>query len=218
MTGLRDDQALVKALVKWTKLAPSPLAKAAGLTPTTITRPFNGTATTRISVPTFEKLKARWPDFPGWAHPEADAPPSVNDDSSVQVERLPTFAGMGGGGTGDGDAGTLAFSRSLVETELRANAGDLLAIRAEGNSMEPDFKGGDLILIDRRRRTLASPGVFCLWDSDGYVIKYLSRVAGSDPPRVRVVSYRSDVVEPYERLVEECDIQGRVVWFGRQVQ
>lgn len=218
MAGLEDDQELLRELVRWTKLAPSPLAKAAGLTPTTITRPYNGTASTRISTPTLEKLKARWPDFPGWGRPEPDQPVHTPGDDTVQVARLPTFAGMGGGGTGDGDAGTLAFSRSLIEMDLRAKADDLLAIRAEGNSMEPDFQGGDLLLIDRRRRSLAAPGAFCLWDSDGYVIKYLERVPGSEPAKVRIVSLRADLYQPYERLASECDIQGRVVWFGRQVQ
>lgn len=146
-----------------------------------------------------------------------DLPDQRHEDDAVQVELLPTFAGMGGGGTGEGDGGTVAFSRSLVEGELRTAPEHLLAVIAEGNSMEPEFCGGDQILIDRRRTSLAAPGAFCLWDSDGYVIKYLERIPGSDPPRVRIVSLRSDLYPPYERLVEECDIRGRVVWFGRRV-
>jgi len=217
MNGIEEDTALIQALCKWAGLAPSRLAKDADLTPTTILRPYNGTATTRISTPTIEKLKKAFPGFE-WTRPEADQPDARTEDDSVLVERLPTFAGMGGGGTGDGDGGTVAFSRALVEMDLRARPEDLLAIMAEGNSMEPDFRGGDQILIDTRRRSLAAPGAFCLWDSDGFVIKYLERVPGSDPAMVRIVSLRSDLYPPYERLVEECDIRGRVVWYGRRVQ
>jgi phage repressor protein C with HTH and peptisase S24 domain len=217
MDGLAEDTAFVHALCKWAKVAPSRLAKDAGLTPTTITRAYAGTATTRISTPTLEKLKAAYPKF-DWTRHEAEQPDPRNEDQAVLVELLPGFAGMGGGGTGEGDGGTIAFSRSLVETDLRSAPEHLMAVVAEGNSMEPHFYGGDQVLIDRRRTSLAAPGAFCLWDSDGYVIKFLERIQGSDPPKVRIVSSRSDLYPPYERLVEECDIRGRVVWVGRKYQ
>lgn len=216
VTGLEADTQLVHELCRWAKVMPSRLAKDAGLTPTTITRPYNGTATTRISTPTLEKLKKAYPKF-NWVRVEEEFDHQRQEDDAVQIERVPTFGGLGPGGTGDADGGTIAFSRSLVESDLRAKPEDLLAILAEGNSMEPDFRGGDQILIDTRRRSLASPGAFCMWDSDGFVVKYLERVPGSDPPRVRIVSARSDLYPPYERLVDECDIRGRVVWYGRKV-
>lgn len=215
--GLATDTEFVRELCRWAKLTPSALAKTAGLTPTTITRSYRGTATTRLSVPTIEKLKRAFPKYPGFSV-SPDRLEDRHDDDMVLIERLPTFAGMGGGGTGEGDRGAIAFSRNLVESILRAQPADLLAIEAEGNSMEPDYLGGDQILIDKRRRSLASPGAFCLWDGDGYVVKYLERVQGSDPQRVRVISRNHDLYPPYERLVEEIDIQGRVVWFGRQVR
>lgn len=217
MTGLADDTQLLKDLVKWTKLPPTALAKRAGMAATTITRPYNGTAATRISTPTLEKLRKTFPDFPGFGV-EADQLEERQEDDWVVVERLPTFAGMGGGGTGDAQRGSITFSRSLIERDLRAQPEDLLAIEAEGNSMEPDYQGGDQILIDTRRLSLAAPGAFCLWDGDGYVVKYLERIPGTEPARVRIISRNSDLYPTYERLVEECEIKGRVVWFGRQVR
>lgn len=139
-------------------------------------------------------------------------------DSGVAIKLLPTHAGMGSGGTGEGDEGYVTFSRDLIENELKAPADALLAIIAEGNSMEPDFFGGDQILVDTRRKSLSQPGAFCLWDLDGHVIKYLERIPNSDPPRVRVISVKADLYKPWERLVEEVSIVGKVVWFGRRVQ
>lgn len=138
-------------------------------------------------------------------------------DSSVEIKLLPTFVGLGTGGTGEDDPGTVSFSRALIEQELGAPADTLLAMVAEGNSMEPDFRGGDQILVDTRRKSLAQPGAFCLWDGDGHVVKFLQRVQGSDPPRVRIIS-ANDVYEPEERMLEEINVIGRVVWFGRRVQ
>lgn len=138
-------------------------------------------------------------------------------DESVSIALLPTYAGMGGGGTGDGDQGVISFSRDLIERELRAPPSSLLVMVAEGNSMLPDFQGGDQILVDTRRKSLAQPGAFCLWDGDGHVIKYLEKVPDSDPAKVRVVS-ANGLYEPRERLVEEINLIGRVIWFGRRVQ
>lgn len=135
---------------------------------------------------------------------------------SVLVECLPTYAGAGGGGTGEGDVPQISFSRDLVEYELRATPADLVAIQIEGNSMDPDFQSGDQLLVDKRKRTLAQPGAFCLWDGDGYVVKYLEKIPGSEPQKVRVIS-RNEIFSTSERLAEEISILGRVVWFARRV-
>src|SRR3546814_3314513 len=66
--GLAQDQKFVKALCQWANKAPSTLAREMGLAATTITRPFRGTATTRISAPTFDKLRLRYPDFRSEEH------------------------------------------------------------------------------------------------------------------------------------------------------
>jgi phage repressor protein C with HTH and peptisase S24 domain len=142
----------------------------------------------------------------------------ASTDDTVSVRRLPNFVGMGPGGSDEDEPGVVAFSRDLVERELRAPADVLLAMVAEGNSMEPEFRGGDQILVDTRRKSLAQPGAFCLWDGDGHVIKFLERIQGSEPPKVRVISANGGIYEPCERLVEEINLVGRVVWFGRRVQ
>lgn len=140
------------------------------------------------------------------------------DDRAVEIQRLPTWVGLGAGGTGEGDPGTVSFSRDLVERELRADPEFLLAVEAEGNSMEPDYQGGDQILVDTRRKSLANPGAFCLWDGDGHIIKYLEKIPDSDPPKVKVISKNADLYDPKERLLDDISIVGRVVWFGRRVQ
>lgn len=137
-------------------------------------------------------------------------------EASVFVEALPTYAGAGGGGTGEGDVERHSFSRALVEYELRAKPQDLLSIQIEGNSMDPDFQSGDQLLVDKRKVSLAQPGAFCLWDGDGYVVKYIEKIHGSEPQKIRVIS-RNDIYSTTERLAEEVRILGRVVWFARRV-
>jgi phage repressor protein C with HTH and peptisase S24 domain len=182
-------------------------------------------ALTQQSISNFEQGTAK--RIPAWlryvreafenSEDQVEADLSIKHDDGIMIRRLPTFVGLGSGGTGDGDEGRISFSRDLIENELRAPPDKLLAMVAEGNSMEPEFRGGDQILVDTRRRSLAQPGAFCLWDGDGHVIKYLERVPDSEPVRVRVVS-ANDIYEPRERLLDEIGLIGRVIWFGRRIQ
>jgi transcriptional regulator with XRE-family HTH domain len=135
---------------------------------------------------------------------------------AVMIELLPTHVGLGGGGTGEGEYSEVAVSRALIEYELRTTPDNLLAINVEGDSMSPNFLSGDQLLVDKRKTSIAQPGAFCIWDGDGYVVKFIERVYGSDPPRVRVMS-ANNRYETSERLVEEVRIMGRVVFIGRKV-
>lgn len=131
------------------------------------------------------------------------------------IELLPTNVGMGGGGTGDGEYQDVAISNALI-AELKAAPDDLLAINVEGDSMTPDFLSGDQLLVDKRKTSVAQPGAFCIWDGDGYVVKLIERIYGSDPPRLRVMSANKRY-EASDRLVEEVRIIGRIVFVGRRV-
>jgi len=146
-----------------------------------------------------------------------DGADEIESATAVMIELLPTIVGAGGGGTGEGDYQEVAFSRNLIENEIRIAPDDLLAICIEGDSAVPEFYAGDQVLIDKRKRSLAQPGPFCIWDGDGYVIKWIERVYGTDPPAVRVMSKNTQYPESI-RLEEEIRVMGRPVWFGRRYQ
>jgi len=141
-----------------------------------------------------------------------DLPDADPNRDYVSVEVLPTFAGMGGGGTGDADREQALISRHLVVAELRAKPADLLLIDVRGNSMEPLFLHGDQLLIDRRDTNPVQPGPFALWDGDGYVVKNIERSGG----KYRIFSLNS-VYRDQEREPEEVRIMGRPVWVARRL-
>ena len=211
--GLAEDTDLVRALCRWAKMAPSRLAKEAGLTPTTITRPYAGTATTRISTPTLEKLKERFPGFT-WARPEAEHPETDPLIDYEHIDILPTYAGMGGGGTGEGSFETALISRRLIREELQSRPEHLLLINVRGDSMEPLFRHGDQLLIDRRDVRPTQPGPFALLYDDGYVVKNVELLRKKG--KVRVFS-SNPAYEPEEFDPEEITIMGRPVWFARRL-
>lgn len=146
-------------------------------------------------------------------HPEI--PPAGNEGGYVEVPVLPSFAGMGGGGNGEGAQAVAKLPRNLIEEQLRGRAADFELIDVRGDSMEPDFQHGDQILIDRRDRDPRQPGPFALWDDDGYVIKLVERVPGRRGwYRVFSANPRYSAYEVEER---EATIRGRPVWFARRL-
>ncbi|UYY77771.1 helix-turn-helix transcriptional regulator [Sphingomonas sp. R1] len=215
MSGLEHDQALIRELCQWVKLTPTALAREAGVAATTVTRPYAGTANSRISTTTLGKLKARFPEFPGWTRPEPDFIPPTDDPDYVTVKVLPTYAGMGGGGTGDGEEATALVPRHLVERELRGRPSDFEMVNVRGDSMEPIFHHGDQLLIDKRDRNPIQPGPFAIFDGDAYLVKLVERCPGKRGYyRVFSANPRYSEVELSE---EEASIMGRPVWFARRL-
>lgn len=213
--SLQEDAQFVRSLVEWVSLPPSGVAKRAGLAATTITRPFNGTATTKMGRETVGKLRAAFPDFPGFNALRPDLPAIQRHQDYVAIRVLPSFAGAGGGGSGEGDEIFANLPRRLIEEELRGRPEDFELIDIRGDSAEPDFYNGDQILIDTRDRNPRQPGPFAIWDEDGYVLKLVERVPS------RRGWYRIFSANPryssYEIEENEATIRGRPVWFARRL-
>jgi phage repressor protein C with HTH and peptisase S24 domain len=182
-----------------------------------------------ISAREADQIRAYLAATSGHRDPDEASPPTIANtpdlpevDSArdyVSVEVLPTFAGMGGGGTGEGDAPSALVSRSLVEQELRARPEDLLLIDVRGDSMlDPatgkGFAHGDQLLVDRRDRNPRQPGPFALWYDDGYVVKNVEIIRAEGKLRIfsNNPAYSDDKVAP-----EDVNIMGRPVWFARRL-
>lgn len=83
-------------------------------------------------------------------------------------------------------------------------------ITASGDSMEPTFRNGDLIVVDRQDSDLKRDGVFCvLVDGDLYV-KRVQRIPGA----ILFISDNS-LYRPFEIPLKEVEFRlqvlGRVV-------
>ncbi len=214
MSNVESDIRLIRDLVQWADTNVNQIAKRIGVANTTLNRFANGSAKGRLHRDTIAKLRATYPDFPGF-EVEPDLPSAYNSADYVAIEILPSYAGMGGGGSGDDDPGRGLVPRALVEDELRAKPTDFLLIETRGESMMPDFQHGDQILIDKRDTNPVQPGSFALWDGDGYVIKLVERV----PQRngfYRIFSANGRY-SAYEVEADQVKIMGRPVWFARRL-
>lgn len=146
---------------------------------------------------------------------EPDLPVLPNAVSYVSIDIMPTYAGMGGGGTGEGEIERALVPRYLIESVFRGRPSDFVIIRTRGDSMSPDFEHDDELLCDKRDTNPVQPGPFAVWDADdeAYVVKNVEKLAGG---RFRIFSTNPKYT-PAEVSREETHIIGRPVWYGRRL-
>lgn len=146
---------------------------------------------------------------------EPDLPAIDTSLAYVAIDIMPTYAGMGGGGTGEGEIERALVPRYLVESVFRGRPSDFVVIRTRGDSMEPDFRHDDELLVDKRDTNPIQPGPFAVWDAEdeAYVVKNVEKLPGG---RFRIFSSNSKYT-PSEISREETHIIGRPVWYGRRL-
>lgn len=113
--------------------------------------------------------------------------------------------------------GFMRFSEEWLRVELGVRLRDLCLIRATGDSMEPTFRSGDALLVDRRATKPDREGIYIIRMSGMLLVKRLQALPGN---RLRVTSDNA-ALPPYELVLTELNsedliIIGRVVWSGRR--
>ena len=112
------------------------------------------------------------------------------------------------------------WPENMIRHEAGAEPGNLRILRVRGNSMEPELRDGDRIVVDVSRRLPATGETFVLWDGIGLVVKHVEVVRGDavdddDPPRLRLISANPDYA-PYSCLAQDAHILGKAVWVVRR--
>ncbi len=113
------------------------------------------------------------------------------------------------------------WPENMIRHEAGSAPEDLRILRVRGNSMEPELRDGDRIVVDVSRRLPATGETFVLWDGIGLVVKHVEVARGDDadenePPRLRLISANPDYA-PYSCLVQEAHILGKVAWVVRRM-
>ena len=103
----------------------------------------------------------------------------------------------------------------MIRFEGDAQPGNLRVLRVRGNSMEPEMRDGDRMVVDISRRVPATGELFVLWDGNGLVVKRIEVVKGQEPHHLRLISANPDYA-PYSCLADEVHIAGKVVWTVRK--
>lgn len=113
------------------------------------------------------------------------------------------------------------WPENMIRHEAGSEPENLRILRVRGNSMEPELRDGDRIVVDVSRRLPATGETFVLWDGIGLVVKHVEVARGDavnddEPPRLRLISANPDYA-PYTCLAQDAHILGKVVWVVRRV-
>lgn len=151
----------------------------------------------------------------GWMDADHSREAFPEEDDLIYLRRLNVSACCGASGVQNYEdeayVDLMSVSRVWFKeniNQIRENGYEL--ITASGDSMEPTFRNGDLIVVDRQDRDLKRDGVFCvLVDGDLYV-KRVQRIPGA----VLFISDNS-LYRPFEIPIKEVEFRlqvlGRVV-------
>lgn len=162
MDGLTKDTELVRSLVSFANLAPATVANRAGVAPSTINRPYNGTATTRIGRAVLEKLQVAFPDFPGWKGVSTVADQRLpfhglvpERTGTVEIAMYDLAFGMGATYLHEGyvEPERMTFSRAWLRNFTSSPFDQIFFAQGIGDSMTPTIGSSDIVLIDTAQRT-----------------------------------------------------------------
>lgn len=203
------------ALVDYTGLSAAEIARRAGLAATTIQRPIKGTADTRISQRTIEKLAEAFPKFPGWTRAGAAALASFEEPDVVPVREIDLSFGMGATYLDVPITEEIHhFPRAWLRRYTRSSPEKLFFAQGIGDSMEPTLHDSDLLLIDTDQQTLNSADrIWVVTYADCGMIKRLRPVPGGG---VEVLSDKKEV-PTFTAYDGELVIIGRVVAVQRKL-
>jgi phage repressor protein C with HTH and peptisase S24 domain len=217
MEGLDLDTALVRALTNYAGTHVAGVAKKARISPSTLQRPANGTATTRLSQRTLEKLQAAYPNFPGWAGYSGVAIRETQepDEDLVPIREIDLTFGMGSTYLDVPITEEVhRFPRGWLRRYTRASPERLFFAQGLGDSMEPTLYDSDLLLIDTSQRTLnMAEKIWAVAYADCGMIKRLRPVPGGG---VEVLSDKREV-SSFIAYDDELQIIGRVVAVQRKL-
>lgn len=133
----------------------------------------------------------------------------------IHVPRFDVQASAGHGALGATErvVGMRAFDADYIRRELGICHNDLALVTVVGDSMSPDMRSGDMVLIDRRDTSVSTEGPHLVRIDGALLLKLLQRRPGG---MVRVAS-RNEVYAPYDISLsagEDFQVLGRVRWVG----
>jgi len=135
----------------------------------------------------------------------------------VQIPRYEVAASAGGGSVVQSEqlVDFIGFKEDWVRNVLGASAKSLALISVKGDSMEPTLSNGDLVLVDTLSRKIEANAIYVIQFWGALLVKRVQRkVDGTVIIRCDNPIYEPETVSG--DLVEQLNVIGRVVWYGRR--
>ena len=146
-------------------------------------------------------------------------PQSLNRmrDSETEFKNIPKVkarlsAGGGSFEIGSEIKGYYAFQQEWLRT--KGNPGRMVLMDIFGNSMEPELKDGDTVLIDESQKDILAGAVYAVGVEDTIMVKRIEK----HPNKLVLLSDNKDYSPVYLQGGEDESVRiiGKVIWVGRE--
>jgi len=144
------------------------------------------------------------------------AQPDFSADDFVFIRQVNGKISAGGGLMPEDSADFhSAFRRDWIK-KRRGNPNTMSLIKVSGDSMEPTLLAGDLVLVDHSRKTIEPRGgIYAIVLDDEIMIKRIQRLFPKN--KLRILSDNTHH-PPIEADPDQVKINGKVIWFGRDME
>jgi len=148
----------------------------------------------------------------GFSRPEGAG--GDEDDAYQEVPKVRARLCAGGGSfeTEGLVEGYYSFRSDWLN--MRGNPANMVLMEVIGNSMEPEIKEGDMVLIDQSRSDVLSGGIYAVGVEDTVMVKRVERLPGT-------LVLRSDNIDysPIHLSGDELNnvrVIGKILWASRE--
>jgi phage repressor protein C with HTH and peptisase S24 domain len=142
---------------------------------------------------------------------------SVSDDSIFKnIPKVKARLSAGGGSfeVGSEVEGYYAFRKDWLTT--KGNQNKMVLMDIFGNSMEPEIKDGDTILIDESQKDILAGAIYAVGIDDTIMVKRLEK----HPNKLVLLSDNKDYAPIYLQSsdINSIRIIGKVIWVSRELR
>jgi phage repressor protein C with HTH and peptisase S24 domain len=148
---------------------------------------------------------------PKYLRPELDNDAAFHTIAKVEARLC---AGAGSFDVSSQTVGHFSFRKSWLRA--KGQASQMVLMDVFGNSMTPEIKDGDMVLVDQSQRNILAGAIYAVGIEDTIMVKRIEK-----HPRKLVLLSDNKAYAPIFLTGEEIDsvrIIGKVIWIGRELR
>lgn len=136
----------------------------------------------------------------------------------IMVPKVKARLSAGGGSleTSGEINGRYAFRADYLNR--KGSPKDMVLMDVAGDSMAPDIRDGDMVLIDQSQHQVVPGGIFAVGIDDAVVVKFVDSIPGKIVLRSKNKEFEPIEVDLRGDLAASVRIIGRVIWWCREAK
>ena len=138
------------------------------------------------------------------------------DEEIVMIPMVEAVLSAGGGSfetNGNYEKG-YAFRRDFIRR--KGNPNSMVLMRVSGDSMEPEIRDGDVVLLDQSKTRIVPGKMFAVGFEESIYIKRIDNLPGKVILKSENPAYPPVELDVRGDLAEQFRVIGRVLWCGRE--